>query len=136
MTAKEYLWQIKNTSKKILALNCELEEIKTEKEGLSSITISDKVKTSSVYHSNLDDLILQEEEILKERRQVRAEWWKCRQMIKQIKNSDQSDTIRYYYLLNYDNWAEVAKKIHISERSVYSIHGEALEAFRKISGLE
>lgn len=136
MTAKEYLLKIKNTSRKLVALGCELEEVRSHKDGLSSITLSDKVKTSATYQNSLDDLIMQEEEILKEQREVKAEWWRCREMIRQIRSSEQSDTLRYYYLLNYDNWPSVAKKIHVSERSVYSIYGNALEEFRKISGFE
>lgn len=136
MTAKEYLLQIKDTPKKIVALGYELEEVRSQKDGLSSVTLSDKVKTSATYKNSLDDLIMREEEILNEQREVRAEWWKCREMIRKIKSSEQSDTLRYYYLLNYDNWSDVARKIHVSERSVYSIYGNALEEFRKISGFE
>lgn len=136
MTAKEYLTKIKSTSRQLVALGYELEEIRSRKEGLTGIELSEKVKKSATYHNSLDDLIVQEEEVLKELREVRAEWWKCRQMIRKIKCAEQSDTLRYYYLLNYDNWNDVAKKIHVSERSVYSIYGNALEEFRKISGLQ
>ena len=135
LTAKEYLLKIKNTSRKLVALGCELEEVRSHKDGLSSITLSDKVKTSATYQNSLDDLIMQEEEILKEQREVKAEWWRCREMIRKIKSPEQSDTLRYYYLLNYDNWPDVARRIHVSERSVYSIYGNALKEFRKISGL-
>lgn len=133
MTAKEYLLNIKNTSRKLVALGCELEEIRAHKDGLSSITLSDKVKTSATYHNSLDDLIMQEEEVLKEQREVRAEWWRCREMIKLIDNPLYSDVLRYYYLLNYDSWDKVAGKLRRSERQTYIIHGNALQEFRKIS---
>lgn len=136
MTAKEYLWEIKGTSEILVALGNELEKIQGRKEGLSSIVISEKVKSSEIYHNSLDDLIMQEEEILKEQREIRREWWHCRQLIRQIKNKQQSDTLRYFYLLNYDTWEDVARKIHVSSRSVYYIYGNALEEFRKISGFE
>ena len=136
MTAKEYLWEIKNTARKIVALDCELEEIRSQKYGLTSIAVSEKVKKSATYQNSLDDLILREEEILKERQEVKTEWWRCREMIRKIQSAEQSDSLRYYYLLNYDNWTDVAKKIHVSERSIYSIYGNALNAFRKISGFE
>ena len=136
MTAKQYLWEIKNTARKIVALDCELEEIHSQKYGLTSIAVSEKVKKSATYQNSLDDLILREEKILKERQEIKTEWWRCREMIRKIQSTEQSDSLRYYYLLNYDNWTDVAKKIHVSERSIYSIYGNALNAFRKISGFE
>ena len=100
MTAKQYLWEIKNTARKIVALDCELEEIHSQKYGLTSIVVSDKVKKSATYQNSLDDLILREEEILKERQEVKTEWWRCREMIRKIQSTEQSDSLRYYYLLN------------------------------------
>ena len=76
---------------------------------------------------------MQEEEILKEQREVKAEWWRCREMIKSIDNPLYSDVLRYYYLLNYDSWDKVAEKLRKSERQTYTIHGNALQEFRKIS---
>lgn len=134
MTAKEYLWKIKGTAKSLVALGNELEVIQTRKEGLSSIMISEKVKSSDIYKGSLDDLICQEEEILKEQRAVKLEWWRCRQLIRQIKDNQQSDTLRYFYLLDYPTWEDVARKIHVSDRTIYYLHGNALKEFRKISG--
>lgn len=136
MTAKEYLLKIKDTPKILVSLGYELQEIRSQKDGLTGIDISEKVKTSATYHNSLDDLIDREEQILNELREVRKEWWHCREMIKQIKCQQQSDVLRYYYLLNYDIWDDVAKKIHVSERSVYSIYSNALDEFRKISGFK
>ena len=133
ITAKEYLLKVKNTSRKLVALGCELEEVRSHKDGLSSVTLSDKVKTSATYQNSLDDLIMQEEEILKEQREVKAEWWRCREMIKKIDNPLYSDVLRYYYLLNYDSWDKVANRMHKTERAIYKIHGNALQEFRKIS---
>lgn len=132
MTAKQYLWEIKNTARKIVALDCELEEIRSQKYGLTSIAVSEKVKKSATYQNSLDDLILREEEILKERQEVKTEWWKCRELIKLIDNPIYSDVLRYYYLLNYDSWERVAKKLRKSERQTYTIHGNALQEFRKV----
>jgi len=134
MTAKEYLWEIKDTAESLVALGNELEAIQARKEGLSSVVISEKVKSSELYRSSLDELIVREEHILKEQRELCSEWWRCRQMIRQIKDKQQSDTLRYFYLLNYTTWENVAKKIHVSDRTVYYLHGNALKEFRKISG--
>ena len=133
LTAKQYLWEIKNTARKIVALDCELEEIHSQKYGLTSIAVSEKVKKSATYQNSLDDLILREEEILKERQEIKTEWWKCRELIKLIDNPIYSDVLRYYYLLNYDSWEKVANKMHKTERAVYKIHGIALQEFRKIT---
>lgn len=135
MTAKEYLTKIKSTPRRLVALGYELEEIRSQKEGLTGIVLSEKVKTSATYHNSLDDLIVQEEEVLNELREVRAEWWKCRQMIKSIENQTHSDVLRYYYLLNYDSWEKVAERMHRTDRAIYKIHGYALQDFRKISNL-
>lgn len=133
MTAKQYLWEIKNTARKIVALNCELEEIHSQKYGLTSIAVSEKVKKSATYQNSLDDLILREEKILKERQEIKTEWWRCRELIKLIDNPLYSDVLRYYYLLNYDSWDKVANRMRKTERAIYKIHGNALQEFRKIS---
>lgn len=132
MTAKEYLMQIRKTSRNISGLNDELKEIRSRKEGLKSIEVSERVKTSAIFNNSLDELIDQEEEIVRERRAIHSDWWHCRQIIRQIDNSDYRNVLRYYYLLN-KKWEEVANKIHVSERKVYQLHGDALEEFRKIT---
>ena len=134
MTAKEYLEKIKKTSRNISALNDELKEIRSRKNGLKSIEVSERVKTSAIFNNSLDELIDQEEEIIRERRSIHNDWWNCRQIIRQIDNSDYRNVLRYYYLLN-KKWNEVAIKIHVSERKVYQLHGYALEEFRKITKL-
>lgn len=136
MTARELLNEVRRTSKSILSLKEELAVIRAKKEGLQSLEISDKVKTSALFTNSLDELICQEEQILQECKAIHCMWWQCRQLINQIGNKDYSDTLRYYYLLNYKTWGSVARKIHVSERQIYTIHGKALEEFRKISGLK
>ena len=133
---KEYLLKIKDTTSTIVSLCNELQEIRSQKDGLTGIDLSEKVKTSATYHNNIDDLIEQEERVLKELREVRKEWWHCREMIRSIDNQLYSDVLRYYYLLNFDSWEKVAEKVHVSRRSVFSIYGNALEEFRKISRLK
>ena len=133
MTAKEYLLSVKGISKSIVALNEELKVIKSRKDGLNSIQISEKVKSSITYSNLVDELIDQEETVIRERKGLHTEWWACRQYINQISNSDYRDVLRYYYLLNAKTWEVVAQKMHISERRVYIIHGYALEEFRKIT---
>ena len=135
MTAREYLEKVRKTSKLILATSEELAVIKARKENLKSVEISEKVKSSSEYKNCLDELIDEEQQIIAERRKIHSEWWHCREMIKQIGNSNYSDVLRYYYLLNYKRWDIVAAKMHMSERRIYTLHGYALEEFRKISGL-
>lgn len=135
MTAKEYLLSVKSTSKSIVALNAELKVIKSRKDGLKSIEISEKVKSSITYSNLVDELIDQEEKVIRELKVLHNEWWVCRQYINQISDSDYRDVLRYYYLLNVKTWEMVAKKMHISERNLFRIHGGALEEFRKITGL-
>lgn len=134
VTAKEYLEKIKKTSRNISGLNDELKEIRSRKDGLKSIDVSERVKTSAIFNNSLDELIDQEEEIIRERRAIHNDWWSCRQTIRKIENSDYRNVLRYYYLLN-KKWDEVAMKIHVSERKVYQLHGHALEEFRKITKL-
>lgn len=136
MTAKEYLEKIKDTPKMLVSLNYELQEIRSQKNGLKGIDLSEKVKTSATYRNSLDDLIDHEEQVLSELRDVRKEWWRCREMIKSIDNQLYSDVLRYYYLLNADNWEKVAKKVHVSRSSVFSAYDNALEKFKEISGFK
>ena len=104
MTAKEYLLSVKSTSKSIVALNAELKVIKSRKDGLKSIEISEKVKSSITYSNLVDELIDQEEKVIRERKVLHNEWWVCRQYINQISDSDYRDVLRYYYLLNVKTW--------------------------------
>lgn len=133
MTAKEYLLKIKDTSSTIIALRYELQEIRSQKSGLKGIDLSEKVRTSATYRNSLDDLIDREEQVLDELREVRKEWWHCRQMIKSIDNQLYSDVLRYYYLLNRGDWGKISELVRKSERQIYNIHGRALQEFRKIS---
>jgi len=135
LTAKEYLLSIKNTSKKIVVLNEELATIRADKDNMKSVQISEKVKSSVTYANALDELMDREKEVIQEKRAVYSEWWRCRAWLKKISNREYSDVLRYYYLLNTKTWEKVAKKMHVSERRIYKIHGEALEEFRKITGL-
>lgn len=135
MTAKEYLLDIRKTSKKILAVTYDIAEIQEQKDGLKSIELSERVKVSGTYTNQLDDLIKREDTLLAERKHITDEWWHCRQIIKSIKKQNYADVLRYYYLQNND-WQKVADKMHTVKRNVYFLHGKALQEFRKITGMD
>lgn len=132
MTAKSYLINIRNTSKKIVLLTYELENIQEKKYSLKAVKLSEKVQNLQTYQNNIDYLLMQEQEILKEKSKLYSDWWECRKLIKSISNQDYSDVLRYYYLLNFKTWNRVAQKMHICEREVYKIHKNALKEFQEI----
>lgn len=134
MTAKEYLNQIKQSNRTVLSKHYELREIRAKKDGLKSIELSERVKTSATYNNVLDEYMQREEQIISELQGLHNEWWKCRELIRSIKNQSYSDVLRYYYLLNND-WQDVADTMHTVKRNIYRLHGRALQEFRKISGL-
>lgn len=134
MTAKEYLISVKNTSKKILMLKEELAALQAKKENLRSVQISEKIKASPAFIDSLDAILDNEESIIREYKAVQDEWLRCRALLKKLSNTDHSNVLKYYYLLN-KKWNVVARKMHYSERRIYKLHGEALNEFRKISGL-
>lgn len=135
--ALDYLKDIKRTNKKIIAIKTELESIKEQKDGLRSVEMSERVKSSITYSDILDSLIVEEDELMKEYQEICFEWRKCRNYISKISNQDYSDVLRYKYLLGhrYRSWDAVSKKMHISKRNIFRIHNEALEDFRKVTGM-
>lgn len=132
MTAKNYLKNIKNISKKIILNAYELENVQSKKYSLQSVQLSEKVQSSQMYKNNIDYLIMQEEEILQERKKLYSDWWNCRKLIKSMKKQEYSDVLRYYYLLNFKTWDRVAQKMHLTDREVYKIHSKALKEFQEI----
>lgn len=131
MTAKQYLQEIRKTNKKILAILNDLSELRCQRDGLKSVEISEKVQSSKIYMDRNAVFLEREEKLISECKKIEEEWWHCRKMICRIKDQDEQDILRYYYL-KCKKWNEVAEKIHISERNVYTIHGRALESFREI----
>ena len=137
LNARDYLEDIKKTNKKILSIKTELASIREQKDGLKSVEISERVKSSAIYFDTLDSLLIREDKLTNEYQQILSEWWKCRNYISKILNQDRSDVLRYKYLLGYKNksWDMISEKTHISKRNIFRIHGEALEDFRKITGM-
>ncbi len=137
LNARDYLEDIKETNKKILSIKTELASIREQKDGLKSVEISERVKSSAIYFDTLDSLLIREDKLTNEYQQILSEWWKCRNYISKISNQDRSDVLRYKYLLGYKykSWDMISEKTHISKRNIFRIHGEALEDFRKITGM-
>ena len=82
MNARDYLEDIKKTNKKILSIKTELASIREQKDGLKSVEISERVKSSAIYFDTLDSLLIREDKLTNEYQQILSEWWKCRNYIK------------------------------------------------------
>lgn len=135
MTAKEYLLEIRDTSKKLYDKLCDIAEIRAQKDGLKSIELSDKIKSSATYNSNIDNLLMREEMLLSEYNEIHKSWWLCRERIEQLDNCDFRRVLRHYYL-RAKPWEQVAQNLHMSERKTFKLHGLALQEFRKKFGDE
>lgn len=147
MTAREYLQDIRETDRKILAITYDIKEIQAQKDGLKSLELSERVKTSTTYTNQIDNLMEREKKLLNERQKLIDEWWNCRNLINCIKNKELVNVLSYYYLrgkykrnINGTRvamtWEDVAEKMCTSARQIYRLHGEALQQFRKISGMK
>lgn len=135
MTAKEYLLEIRDTSKKLYDKLCDIAEIKAQKDGLKSVELSDKVKSSAIYNCNIDNLMMREKTLLSEYNEIHKSWWLCREKIEQLDDDDCKRVLKHYYL-RAKIWKQVAQNLHMSERKTFKLHELALQEFRKKFGDE
>ena len=136
MTAKEYLYRIKNLDTEV---NIKLEELKCLKQkslGVQPISFEQKVKSSNGNSSNrvIDKIIDLESLInseINELINIKAE---AHDLITQLKNPKHRSLLTEYYLNN-KTLEQTAETVRYSYDYIRHLHSGALSNFRKIYNL-
>ncbi len=136
MTAKEYLYRIKNLDTEV---NIKLEELKCLKQkslGVQPISFEQKVKSSNGNSSNrvIDKIIDLESLInseINELINIKAE---AHDLITQLKNPKHRSLLTEYYLNN-KTLEQTAETMRYSYDYIRHLHSGALSNFRKIYNL-
>jgi len=135
VTAKEYLMQIRGLEMELQAKNRLLQNLKQKSVSLTSPSFGDKVQTSHG-HSNLIERIIDLENEI-ESRNIRL-LDKIDEINKKIECVHEPLLIgvltdRY---INHQSWEQIAENMNKSDRTVRVWHGQALQIFRKETGMK
>jgi len=138
MTTKQYLSQVERLNKTIENKIMEANQIRSMVCNISSPMESDRVQTSHNY-DKLGDRIAKLVDIETELAELIDSLIKKRQHI--INQIDKMDKKEHYLILTYKyvqfmEFKEIFLKMCISERSMYSIYGQALKCFEHMYGEE
>lgn len=140
MTAKEYLKKVHDMRRRQDRLLERLIELKEQAQGIKAITYDkDRVQTSPV--NRFEELMVRLADL--ETRYAFAiaryntEIQQIEAQIESLDNADYEEVLRLRYLVKTPNYKpmlleEVALRMHKSYPRVKHLHGEALEAFRKM----
>lgn len=127
---KEYLNEYKRISLKIISLEEQEATIRAEMESARNQEISDMPRGGGG-KSDLSDYIVRleqiQQKISQKRVELRIRHLEIEEKIINIQDGQQSEVIRLRYL-ELLGWKEIRSKLDVSERQVYILHGEALQA--------
>lgn len=133
MTAKEYLSQVYKLSREIESNKRRIAELESEIGGLRAIDYSgDKVQSSPV--DSLSEGIARLDEI---QRRLITDTVKLQRdkgrILEEIRSLPDTRCIEVLTLRYVDckRWGKIEKEMHESRRTIFRIHGDALELFRK-----
>lgn len=135
MTAKEYLMQVRGLETELQAKNRLLQKLREKSVSLTSPQYGDKVNSSRC-DSNLIDRILDLENEIKSRNSQLLD--KITEINKRIECVHEPLLIavltdRY---INHQSWEQIAENFDKSDRTVRVWHGQALQIFRKETGMK
>ena len=130
INAKEYLNQIRRISCEIAAKEAELSELEKTLHGAALQEV--RVKTSASHDPmKLVDVIVDFQcEIRQEIAQAISLKKEIHHKINQLSKPIYVGVLTDYYINNLE-WCRISERLHISERQLYRIHGNALSEFRK-----
>lgn len=127
---KEYLNEYKRISLKIISLEEQEATIRAEMESAKNQEISDMPRGGGG-KSDLSDYMVQleriQQKIAQKKAELRFKRLEIEEKIINIQDGQQSEVIRLRYL-ELLGWKEIRSKLDVSERQVYILHGEALQA--------
>ena len=126
---KAYLNEYKRISLKIISLEEQEATIRAEMESAKNQEISDMPRGCG--KSDLSDYMVRleriQQKIAKKKAELRLKRLEIEEKIINIQDGQQSEVIRLRYL-ELLGWKEIRSKLDVSERQVYILHGEALQA--------
>ena len=136
MTAKEYLLQVQGLEKELSAKRRLLQKLRDKSVALSSPKFGDKIQSSAMDNSHIIDKIIDAERTIQERELELIE--KISEISKSIECVCNPIFIavltdRYINCLTLE---QIAEKMNKGERTVKVWHGQALQIFRKETGLK
>jgi hypothetical protein len=130
MTAKEYLNKPRDMRRKIMrdrARYLEYKEMAVSTGGMAYD--QDRVQSSpSGGMAKVDRLIDLGIDLDEEIDAYRKLCDRIQGQIEALEDQDHIDVLFYRYLQG-DSWSSIADRLHLSERSVFNKHGDALQAF-------
>lgn len=126
---KAYLNEYKRISLKIISLEEQEATIRAEMESAKNQEISDMPRGGG--KSDLSDYMVRleriQQKIAQKKAELRLKRLEIEEKIINIQDGQQSEVIRLRYL-ELLGWKEIRSKLDVSERQVYILHGEALQA--------
>lgn len=127
---KEYLNEYKRISLKIISLEEQEATIRAEMESAKNQEISDMPRGGGG-KSDLSDYMVRleriQQKIAQKKAELRLKRLEIEEKIINIQDGQQSEVIRLRYL-ELLGWKEIRSKLDVSERQVYILHREALQA--------
>ena len=127
---KEYLNEYKRITLKIISLEEQEATIRAEMESAKNQEISDMPRGGGG-KSDLSDYMVRleriQQKIAQKKAELRFKRLEIEEKIINIQDGQQSEVIRLRYL-ELLGWKEIRSKLDVSERQVYILHGEALQA--------
>lgn len=131
--AQSYLRQAYITQLKIRRLDARLEQLRSDLYSVRSAADMDvdRVQTSLSGDSMLR-LIAKvdkaERAIIKERIRLINQQTRIANQIEQLPDERHRQVLTYRYIL-FEKWKDIATRMHLDERWIYRLHGQALKAF-------
>ena len=134
MITKKELWRFRQAGVEIEGLKMQIQELTATLDGLTAQQITDMPKGGNVPHSAIEDAIIRLES-LRELYASKIGAWYTRQGEIEVAMSclepKEAAVIRSYYFRRAPSWETVAAEVDNDLRSVYRIHGKALEKMRR-----
>lgn len=127
---KAYLNEYKRITLKIISLEEQEATIRAEMESAKNQEISDMPRGGGS-KSDLSDYMVRleriQQKIVQKKAELRIKRLEIEEKIINIQDGQQSEVIRLRYL-ELLGWKEIRSRLDVSERQVYILHGEALQA--------
>lgn len=135
MIAREYLMQVKGLESEIQAKNRLLKKLKEKSVSLTSPKYGDKIQ-SSRYNSDLIEKIVDLENDIKNRNtQLLDKITEVNKRIECVRNPLLIAVLTDRYI-NFRSWEQIAESMNKSDRTVRVWHGQALQIFRRETGMK
>ena len=132
MTAKEVLRDLRGMTRAIQRMQVDIAVLRQEADGLRSMELTDMPKGGKKRDvadaiAELVDVQLERDELFYKRVKKHE---KTLVAISKVEDNDQRAVLNYRYVLGRD-WDDIARELGYSIRSIYRIHGTALQSFVK-----